>query len=725
MPTGDLFKFFLKANDTDYYTVRGGVVSTTTQETALEFAPDGWEETELKWGRSESYIGLIRSFSAPYEFVKDGARILRHVYYTQGIEGACKLVIKRIMTANLEYRNYYSGDIDFSQFVDKRKSVTAVLMEAGLAAILKANENTPYEIPIGADALSVYMDGIRLRNTSTVTLANAPLASTTAHQLMPVINDYFDESDLQVDVIEQPIIQALGTSSLITGHPCFKATIDGNVIIKYNINVQVGNASGSNLLSKEYRAVIARYNATTATSTIFNLLIVSNSLNIVGNHSAAGTVTIPMQPGETLSYFAGVYPFNLSAGTDAFMVEQFYSFSTLEFKYDLRLPSGIDRGYRFIDLFKKMSNKIAGNTSGDIGVSSYLSNPYNSAFDSKPYNAIVTCGDALRGLNVDSVGNPSLPAIKTTFLDLVKTAQNIWDLGLGIENDKLVMEPASYFFQEYEIANLGDISADEIEIHVATDKLGNVIKVGYEAQEYDSLNGKDEPNNTSAYNLPITRKSGTFDWVVPYRADMTGAEILRANLSNKTTTDSSNDNDTYLLDISEAVNPSNGAFLLNRPQNLPGNSISGVISGNTSYNIPFSPARNLRRNGGRAHMAAHLRDGGKITFLTSDKNKTLVSNLGSGTIAESADVNVSDLLPPTVLPILIKFQKSMFGLNELMMNYPKGYFGFNITNGGVRHPFKAYIDDVGVRPAKLDVYQFSLFLHRDTDLDLLQTILEL
>jgi hypothetical protein len=120
-------------------------------------------------------------------------------------------------------------------------------------------------------------------------------------------------------------------------------------------------------------------------------------------------------------------------------------------------------------------------------------------------------------------------------------------VGLGIENDVLVIEKTSYFFDKNVVIDLGEVS--EFEITVADDLVFNTIKVGYANQDYDSVNGKDEFNVTQNYTTPHTRIVQELDITSPYRADSYGIELLRVNLDGKDTTDNKSDNDTFFLNV--------------------------------------------------------------------------------------------------------------------------------------------------------------------------------
>lgn len=161
MPTPPKYQIFLMQDSTHYYVwnYATGTLTTTTTPTTLTHAPKGWEDIEVKVGRSATYHGLQREYSTHFEFVKDGAKIIRYLWLTGGSEAECKLVINIRNDFDYLYSSFISGDLDFISCNDLRDSISIAVKEAGAAALLKAYEDTEYEIEVdGADVIDVDID---------------------------------------------------------------------------------------------------------------------------------------------------------------------------------------------------------------------------------------------------------------------------------------------------------------------------------------------------------------------------------------------------------------------------------------------------------------------------------------------------------------------------------------------------------------------------------------
>src|ERR1043166_6276431 len=166
-----LFKFYLLNESGQYYFLNNGVVDTTITPTEIT-APISWMQTQIKWQRSMTYMGLIRSLTTPYEFIDDSKIILSILNSTQGIEAFCRLKIKIInhVGGDWTYVDFVDFGLDFSTFYENEITDDNFVLKAKINAIedgpykyIRENENTPYEIDFGGDAVTIKIDGVRLQ----------------------------------------------------------------------------------------------------------------------------------------------------------------------------------------------------------------------------------------------------------------------------------------------------------------------------------------------------------------------------------------------------------------------------------------------------------------------------------------------------------------------------------------------------------------------------------
>lgn len=123
-------------------------ISIRGHSTFLQHSPIGWDDSLVRWEKSQKYHGLFRSFSIPLEFVKEGAAVLRNAFYTDGIEAKVFVQIKKLDRTTLNYIDTYHAEVDFSTFQDKEHSVEVNLVDGGLSKRIKSREKIIFETDI-------------------------------------------------------------------------------------------------------------------------------------------------------------------------------------------------------------------------------------------------------------------------------------------------------------------------------------------------------------------------------------------------------------------------------------------------------------------------------------------------------------------------------------------------------------------------------------------------
>ena len=263
---------------------------------------------------------------------------------------------------------------------------------------------------------------------------------------------------------------------------------------------------------------------------------------------------------------------------------------------------------------------------------------------------LLTSGDALRNLP-NSV-------LKTSFEDYF-TAHNCM-FNSAMYYDKSLDEVfMTYKYDVFDLASatlsIGEVN--NIEVAPLTQEMFAKLRIGYRMNSYDEVNGKDEFNKELQFQSGLTRVTSERNLVSPYRADMYGIELTRANLNEKTQADESTDNDIFWVhaDLSTIAGqipaglPGAGEdyYDLYRDNTL---TITGLYSANTAFNIDFSPKRRMFAHGYWIRSVLYPPIPNTLTYTTS--SKTASGNVGMATddgvtiITEQANESISSL-PPT------------------------------------------------------------------------------
>lgn len=734
-----------------------GVLKSDGQPAHLEYSPDGWEGTLVKYGRNIKYLGLFRDFTAPMNFKKDGARIVKDAMWKLGMESILYLAISKLDRTVYppKYDAWYTGELDFSKFDQKKSNVTLNVMEGGLSKYLKAFENTTYEIDVDADyqAERVVMDGFPFTNKIEYSIYDTQL--------------FFRHPtyDLTYAIGMGTISQEGSTQGILNlDQNKEELTIDSRFMQSYDKTITISVTGTVNFHTFTYAGTpgpvhifVRKINTDTNVTTDYTIVNeVKDSNN--KDFSYPYSFSINLEPNDRL-FLATTLTHNSTINPAFYKVTG----ASLFVNYEVTFKQTTIKALKPLRLLQKIVDKM---TEGRFTA--------KSSFLGSMTDLLITSGTAIR--------NQQGSTIKTS-LDEFFRSMKIKGVGLTIENDVLVIEKTKYFFADDVAIELEEVN--NFEIVVAEDLVFNTIKTGYENQTYDNVNGQDEYNVTQNYTTPNTRIVKELDLTSPYRADPTGIELMRLNLDGKDTTDSSGDNSTFLLntkkggtytyysghvdynangsktitipDVLDSMAMSkiniigsvnNGAFtLLNVSYFIVGStvltvaetlntgsenisittssltlnflnrsvysSVTGLLHPSKMFNIELSPHRNLLNNGDYIHSVLDFEDSEFIKFQAGDKNSELSTTLNGLTITEKADIQIAGLPKKLFRPYYFTFKvPTDFNFLKTVADNPYSKISF-LYNGD---KYYGYLFDGGVVPATRDVQTIKLLCAPETNL---------
>lgn len=666
----ELFKYYIRKFNAGtlvweyYYVDTAGVVQITTTKTELPQAPKGWEGQTLKWERGFTYYGVFTNYSNPLQFVKDGAIIVKYLYYTFGIEAVAELLIDKHTetVATWGYAEYYRGDLDFSQFKDMKDYCQLSIMDNGFMAKLKAKEATVEEIPVEQNGAVqwVMMDGIdmqavagfvgidqpRFDNGNIDTVAEASTGAGIIRGLFPTALFYGD----------------------ITGYSNGDINIVGNNYLGNN------RAPGVTNNAKTYDFTIIPYTVCkNMSNTLSYDLRVYGSIGTrsVNNSGAADNIT------PTVTLWAGLGAVQTQAVTIATAAALapsagVYQDSVMDFDYTITLaPNELlffmvehshsdplnmlsTMGINYLDLQISWLNRvpttyipcIPATTVGDALVANIDPDAtYNGVTGTDYPDYYLTSGDALRNL--------SNSVLKTSWADFYKAQDCMFNTAFKFDrstNTATIDYKYTAFDPTTATMDLGEIN--KFEVGPLTAEMFARLKIGYKPYSYDEINGKEEFNTEVQFQTPLTRVVGEKDLISPYRADMYGIELTRANLTNKVEADKDMDNDVFWLHLDPSIvgtvpsGPGAGQQYYGLRRD-PGLTITNMISPSTVFNVDFSPKRRLFAHGYWVRSFMYPNTSGSIEFNTSFKTQNgalgMVTDDGVTIITEKASETIGSL----------------------------------------------------------------------------------
>jgi len=670
-----------------------------------------------RWARHPELHGIFTEYSEETELTSDALRIAQKVFYTQGEEAQFQLECRKPIDGTGVYEIYFVSDIDLSTFQPEFGKIKLATKAGGLDAVIKANLNVPYELRLKNDATYCYMDGVRLQGQynwlvieDTQPVMPSPFLSHTllsAHTI--------DDGDFPVAITNSPTFNTMFGGTAAEANYYMEALQPMDVVLNLKQTVDYLFGASNN---PEVRIKVEVYCGPESNPTLITHTIYTSSSVVKATTNTciidASTPTINMLKGYRL-YMA--YRFECTAGSEGDVTTM--QFGNTEGKLSVsskfRLPGSTVMGMRLwaacLELFYMVTGTYGSNFQSD-----FLSNQAIRVWDSKPWNDLFTCGDALRGF--------ADPKASVTIAQMAKHLAVEYQMGLGIQGGKVRLEPLSFFYNpSFEICRIEAANVSNFRVVGDYSQRGNMLSIGQPDQDNQTLNGKDEPNGTVKWKLPFVRIQGEIDLVTDFRCDYTGIEALRANLTNKTTTDNLADKEVFIISMDDYYNINDTGqygdnvplfekvYNLYRPNNA-GNT-EGIFATTTAYNLDKTPKLRMLRNGGRIAMMTYLRDGQKITFQTSKKNEHLTRTLPTGElIVESLGLMLplKDYAPftgiePIYLPMLAQAELQVPNdFNELMNINPNGYVTIVQPDGT---EIKSFPNRIGQLPAKRNSIEYE------------------
>ncbi len=689
-------------------------VKKSSQPKWLESSPQGWEDNAISFARNAKYFGLTRSFTVPLTFVNDGAEIIRYLFYTKnGYEETIYLNINKKNFDNDEYEHYYKGELDLTQIEDEPPaSVKVNIMEGGLSKLLKANENTTYEILCDGslpEHIRVNLDGILFNDIYNFIYGDetgtteASIPNGSPYLAFPFVfsNNEGDsvgivrnDSVTAENVASANLADYLNTSANYLLYSINPITVAVNGLLK--INDQTGASSGNLVVDVVLKTSLGQ------TVTLVSGYTVSKSNSSPSSIPLAGNITLAADEKLFLFVFKSV---SQSGSLNGITI---YDSTAVALSFNTRYPETQAYGIRPLDLLKMLVSKI---TNGQYQAESNLLQQYQ--------HLAVTCGDALRN------ATDSPPVIKTSLSDFFTSFNAILNGALGTAkrsvapfDEYVYFESKSDVFDNSTVTmNVGAISG--LKISVAQDFIFNTSKIGYPEQKYEERAGRLEYNTTATRKHPVTRISRELNLVSVYRADPHGIEYQRVKNTGQETTDGEGDNDVFILCVRSTAE-SDGSYDLEREAY---DSISGLINSDiaaTAFNIKdLTPMRMFLKHGWFVRSGMYFLTLDKIIFNTLDKNKELSTTLNGVTITEKADIRVDQLEPPKFYPIMLSFKTEVpLTFTELMTGAKNGFIECDY-NG---HTLFVFPMQVGVKPQLNETQEWKGLLGTDTDIRVLQNL---
>lgn len=572
-----------------------------------------WDDIYSKLKRV-NYGGVMRSFAGKFEFVRKAREVIRKDLMDNMMYSIPKLIWYE-RDENWAWKEVFSYVLDISSYDDDGSVVSISAVDNSLDSLIKAKKGTQYEYSINAvkEDYSLFYDRIAMKSTVSyiphsmdsngdanifcyyptfwgqVTISIPFLVNGDAEIFY---NDGLFEYESRYDMEDYPASNCFiyrvnrKTDIHIKGRFKIKIISGLNVSLKFALYKIVDNDSVSKIpLSDVYSA-----RSNNEDSFTFNI---DKTISVdvpYRNIMFIAEMYIPAEDSTTCLELSEFDDFSVSISTRATPVS-----------IDVVSPA---------KLLSRLLRSMNGGADGLIGIIS-------AGEDTRLDNCMIVAAESVR----------DLPEAKlyTSFNKYCSWMSAEFGFIYEIDGNTVRFVQRNSLYKREIVKVLGtDVS--EFNCRTEPSLIYSQVNVGYDKQDYDSINGRDEFRFTTEYSTGITLTDNKLELISPYRSDAYGIEFL-VQKRGENTTDKESDNDVFFV----------GAKLVRNQTILPGNvpmtsyryelirggdyALSGVISPETMFNAMYSPRQMLMAN--KAFIGVSV---DHLEYASSNGNSEVVIN---------------------------------------------------------------------------------------------------
>lgn len=585
-----------------------------------------WDDFELAYKRS-NYDGVLRSFSTKFEFVNRSYNLLKEEYSKNYLSSSAGIAFyKRNNSWNWD--KVFQCALDFSSYSDDGYTISINAIDDTLAAIIKAKRNIQYEYLVSElKPQSLYYDSLKFQYEAKYVSGGTTVEDDANLQYIQFHGALQAEGGTRPATVSFPVY-ILDNSELpkrdsplvFTDEPF---TTDGSVQIfaealsniditlklSFSFYVTADNAHGTAyadvvLFVKRANGDLARFgvwrhiagNIPTIVSELINISL--NSGDSIGMDLLLYNSATPI----TMTWTTYLRDFSLSVN------------------FQSRInPVNID-----VLLLTTVAEKLLESMTDS---SDYSVDIYNYVPGGITRSRLSSCFI----MPAESARNLPNAKLYTSFKKFCEFMEAEFGYVLVVEGNNVTFIHRYALFDNYVVKDLSD-QINDYEYSVNSSLINTSVKVGYDKQDYDSINGRDEFRFTNEFSTGLKLTDNTLSFISPYRADAYGIEFL-VQKRGEDTTDNDSDNDVFIVGCQYATSAENGNLLLDRPYSS--SQLLGLISPDTMFNIEYSPRFMLEAN--KAYIGACTN---MLKFTSSDGN----SNVSIAGIKETDDFPIDNRL---------------------------------------------------------------------------------
>lgn len=550
-----------------------------------------WDDVEMSFKRND-YDGVVRSFSTKFEFSGGAYSLLLREYQSNYLNSSATIVFY-VRNNSWLLNEKFRCALDYSTFTYTDISCEINAVDNSLASLIKAKKGTQYEYLVSElkEAEPLYYDRLEMSSninfiitgdtddeyiSNSFAPTNESLPTYYSYPLYISGNPEISKKDI-IEIYDVPKKDYGNTTATI---PFIKNISNSglklNINIKLTLNVSLNNGRAWLIIGQKG---------------LSNSEILNKQLSEGDNVIEINRTDYLLFGNDSFLYFS----INVRDATCVIRQQVLDKSNLFNITFMAR-NDAID-----IDCIRPnvLLTRLLRTITGDNSVIGEITNTTDARLD----KTVIAPAESIRGI-------PNAK-IYTSYTKFANWMSSVFGFVPVIGDNKVTFVHRDALFQDKQVKDLKDDTVD-LNYNVSSSMIYSRLKVGYDKQDYDSVNGRDEFHFTNEYTTGITLTENAKELISPYRADAYGIEFLAAKRGEDTT---DNDSDSDIFFVGAALE--GGKYKLVRS----GYTISGVISPSTMFNAMYSQRYMIEANA--RYLAAFAE---QLSFTSSDGNSDVEIN---------------------------------------------------------------------------------------------------
>lgn len=614
-----------------------------------------WDDFELAYKRS-SYDGVIRSFSTQFEFVNRSYDLLKEEFYKNYLSSKAGIVFyKRNNSWNWD--EVFRCALDFSTYSEDGSVVSINAIDNTLAAIIKAKKSIQYEYPVADLETSVLKyDGLNLQYEAKYVSGGSSAEDNDELQYVQYHGQIVEGGPATISFplykVDNSELPKLDSPLVFTDEPFSsdgsvrtfaEALSDIDITINLSFSFYVVDDTNKGTTYAQIVLFVKRADGTLEQK--------MRTQNTEGNPPTIvnENIKISLHTGDMVGMDLLLYntdtPITMTWTTYLRKFSMAINFKSRINSVDIDVISPNT-------ILSKLLDSMTENTIDHEGVID-VTLPSSGGITPIKFNRLlertyIMAAESARGL--------TKAKIYTSYKKFCEWMEAEFGYVPVINENTVTFMHRNKLFSSTVVKDLGT-EINDYEFSVNDSLIYSSVKVGYDKQDYDSINGRDEFRFTNEFSTGLKLTDNTLSLISPYRADAYGIEFL-VQKRGEDTTDNDSDNDVFFVECDDSV-PVDQPLPLYRPYTE--NQLSGLLSPDTMFNLNYSPRFMLEANKKYIGACTNL-----LKFASSDGNSDVsidgVKETDDFSIPErlftvsEVEIETSDIGVPNDLVGLISFE---------------------------------------------------------------------